>query len=198
MQAPQTKLSQLTLLEFSTTMKPTSLSKALRTFGAIAILSVGIGLNISKTAEAQNRVPTRYEKSCSAWTSEGIYSEFQGVKFTPAQKAAYQRFFDETNAKNGTIFRNVRRDNARRDPTPQQNAEMDRNLRRLEAQTLSILTPEQQKVYRENLIIKRALEDCDPVRKVWLKKLAATPTALEPDLSSCLNRKSQRKSSYLG
>ncbi|MBE9013848.1 hypothetical protein IQ250_27035, partial [Pseudanabaenaceae cyanobacterium LEGE 13415] len=161
-------------------MKLTSLSKSAQTIGLMFLLSALVGATVQQSVQAQNRVPTRFEKSCSAWTSEGIYSEFKGIEFTPQQKAAYQRFFDETNAKNGAIFRAVRRDNVRRDPTPEQNAEMDRNLRRLEAQTLSILTPEQQKVYQENLIVKRALEDCDPVRQAWIKKLAANPVATRP------------------
>jgi hypothetical protein len=50
--------------------------------------------------------------------------------------------------------------------TPAQSAERDKMTRDQEDQTLSILTPEQQKIYRANLVVKRGFEACDTSSKV--------------------------------
>lgn len=80
-------------------MKLTSLSKAVRTIGAMAMLSVMVGATVEQAAQAQtqNRVPTQWELSCSNWTSSGTFQELQGIEFSPEQEATYQRFFDELN-----------------------------------------------------------------------------------------------------
>ncbi|BAU13548.1 beta-Ig-H3/fasciclin [Leptolyngbya sp. NIES-3755] len=57
----QTQLSQLTLLEISTTMKPTSLLKSLRTLGAIALFSLVAGATMQQSAQAQT---TRATQTC--------------------------------------------------------------------------------------------------------------------------------------
>ncbi len=44
--------------------------------------------------------------------------------------------------------------------TPEQNAELEKTNSDMEDQIMSILTPEQQKVYRANLVIKRGIEAC--------------------------------------
>jgi isopentenyldiphosphate isomerase len=125
----------------------------------MAVFSVMVGTSVQQRVQAQDRVPTQWETSCSAWTSSGIFSEYEGIEFTPEQDAARQRFSDEGNVKNGAIYRN-----SQYNPNLEQRAEIDANLREFEIQTLSILTPEQQQVYQENLVIKRALEACDPSR----------------------------------
>jgi hypothetical protein len=147
-------------------------------------------------------------------------NELEGIQFTPEQEAAYQRFREAVDAKNGAIFRNAPlgpepltglsfgdekapvspemqakiiaefdvitldeipdREQAKAfneahgkyaeleigerntEPTPEQYAEMDKNIRNIETQTLSILTPEQQKVFQANLVMKRAYEACNP------------------------------------
>jgi hypothetical protein len=50
--------------------------------------------------------------------------------------------------------------------TPRQIAERDKMNRDQEDQTLSILKPEQQKIYRANLVVKRGFEACDTSSKV--------------------------------
>ncbi len=50
--------------------------------------------------------------------------------------------------------------------TPAQIAERDKMTRDQEDQTLSILTPKQQKIYRANLVVKRGFEACDTSSKV--------------------------------
>lgn len=50
--------------------------------------------------------------------------------------------------------------------TPSQIAERDKINRDMEDQIMSILTPEQKKVFRANLVIKRGYEACDTSSKV--------------------------------
>ncbi|MBE9012399.1 hypothetical protein IQ250_19560 [Pseudanabaenaceae cyanobacterium LEGE 13415] len=45
--------------------------------------------------------------------------------------------------------------------TPEQIAAREKRTRDREAQVMAILTPQQQKVYRSNLVIKRQIEACD-------------------------------------
>jgi uncharacterized surface protein with fasciclin (FAS1) repeats len=153
-------------------MKLTSLSKAARALVSIAALSTIVGLSISKTAQAQTTVPTSSEEYCSSLTSDFTYSELRGIEFTPQQKAANQRFFDEAEVKNQAVIRNPQFAS-----TPEKDEEIDKINRNVEVQTLSVLTPEQQKVYQNNLIIKRALEDCDRFRQSKMKRLAAIRAA---------------------
>jgi hypothetical protein len=200
-------------------MKPPSFSKSIRTIGLMAaVLSVLVGTTIQQTVQAQNNVPKDSETSCSNGYQPP--NELEGITFTPAQEAAYQRFREEIDAKNGAIYKNAPlgpepltgltfgdekapvspemqaeiiaafdvitlddipdREQAQAfkdahgkyaeleiqerstEPTPEQNAEMYNNFRILETQTLSILTPKQKKVYRANLVLKRAYEACNP------------------------------------
>jgi hypothetical protein len=200
-------------------MKFTPLSKSIRTIGLMAaVLSVLVSTTIQQTVQAQNKAPTDSETSCSNGYSPP--NELEGIKFTPKQDAAYQRFREEIDAKNGAIYKNAPlgpepltgltfgdekapvspemqaeiiaafdvitlddipdREQAQAfkdahgkyaeleiqerstEPTPEQNAEMYNNFRNLETQTLSILTPKQKKVYRANLVLKRAYEACNP------------------------------------
>jgi hypothetical protein len=205
-------------------MKLTSLSKSVRTIGLMAaVLSVLVGTTIQQTVQAQNKVPTDSETSCFGGNGYPPPNELEGIKFTPEQDAAYQRFREAVDAKNGAIYKNAPlgpepltglsfgdekapvspemqaeiiaafdvitldeipdRDQAKAfketygkyadleigerstEPTPEQDAEMNNNIRNLEPQTLSILTPEQQKVFQANLVMKRAYEACNPIRR---------------------------------
>ncbi|KAM3108657.1 hypothetical protein [Phormidesmis sp. 146-33] len=124
------------------------LSKAVRTLGVMTMLSVMVGTTVQQSAQAQNRIPTQWEVSCSNWTSSGIFDEFQGIKLTPEQNAAYVKFGDEADAKTRNLpF--FRKRVLGSDPTPEQQAEIDKILRKIEAQIAALLTPEQQKVYQE-------------------------------------------------
>jgi hypothetical protein len=203
-------------------MKLTSLSKKVRSIGLMAaVLSVLVGTTIQQTVQAQNKVPTDLETSCFGGNGYPPPNELEGIQFTPEQDAAYQRFREEVDAKNGAIYKNAPlgpepltglsfgdekapvspemqakiiaefdvitldeipdREQAKAfneahgkyaeleigernsELTPEQYAEMDNNIRNLEPQTLSILTPEQQKVFQANLVMKRAYEACNPI-----------------------------------
>ncbi|KAM3100612.1 hypothetical protein ACKFKF_11325 [Phormidesmis sp. 146-12] len=52
--------------------------------------------------------------------------------------------------------------------TPEQIADREKRQRDFEAQMMSIFTPQQQKVYRANLVIKRQIEACDTRQVRWL------------------------------
>jgi hypothetical protein len=201
-------------------MKLTSLSKSVRTIGLMAaVLPVLVATTLQQTVQAQNEVLTDSETSCGNVFTP--LNELEGIQFTPEQDAAYQRFREEVDAKNGAIYRSAPlapepltglsfgderepvspemqakiiaefdvitldeipdRDQAKAfketygkyaeleigernsEPTPEQYAEMDNNIRNLETQIPSILTPEQQKVYQANLVMKRAFEACNPI-----------------------------------
>jgi hypothetical protein len=202
-------------------MKRTSFSKSVLTIGLASVLSVLVGTTIQQTVQAQNKVPTDSETSCSGGNGFAPPNDLDGITFTPEQEAAYQRFREEVDAKNGAIFRNAPPgpepltglsfgdekapvspemqaeiiaafdvitldeipdseqakafketygkyaeleigERSSSEPTPEQDAEMNNNIRNLEPQTLSILTPEQQKVFQANLVMKRAYEACNP------------------------------------
>jgi hypothetical protein len=202
-------------------MKLILFSKSIRTIGLMtAILSVLVGTTIQQTVQAQNKATTDSETSCIGGNGYQPPNELEGITFTPAQEAAYQRFREEIDAKNGAIYKNAPlgpepmtslifgdekapvspemqaeiiaafdvitlddipdREQAQAfkdahgkyaeleiqerstEPTPEQDAEMYNNFRNLETQTLSILTPKQKKVYRANLVLKRAYEACNP------------------------------------
>jgi hypothetical protein len=199
-------------------MKLTSFSTSVHTIGLMAaVISVVIATTLQQTVQAQNEVPTDLETSCGNVFTP--LNELEGIQFTPEQDAAYQRFREEVDAKNGAIYRNAPlapepltglsfgddkepvsaemqakiiaefdvitldeipdREQVKAfretygkyaeleigerytEPTPEQYAEMDNNIRNLEAKTPSILTPEQQKVYQANLVMKRAYEACN-------------------------------------
>jgi hypothetical protein len=203
-------------------MKLTLFSKSIRTIDLMAtVLSVLVGTTIQQTVQAQNNVPKDSETSCSNGYQPP--NDLDGIKFTPEQDAAYQKFREAVDAKNGAIYQNAPlgpapltglsfgdekapvspemqaeiiaafdvitldeipdREQAKAfketygkyaeleigerstEPTPEQDAEMNNNIRNLEPQTLSILTPEQQKVFQANLVMKRAYEACNPIRR---------------------------------
>ncbi|MGG6266353.1 hypothetical protein ACQ4M3_08605 [Leptolyngbya sp. AN03gr2] len=200
------------------------LTKSLRTFGLMVMLSAMVGTSMQQSAQAQTRSQNRTQPkapvSCVPLRN-GFFFEFQGITFTPEQEAAFRRFSAELSRKSeaqlGPIQTETMKDTSvdvavkegvgreidkvwkeitdmmsamaqkkvpadqqvelltkkygryatfslpqRSRFTPKQIAIKDKLNREFEAQMMSIFTPQQQKVYRENLVIKRGREACNP------------------------------------
>jgi hypothetical protein len=210
-------LNSLTLLEISTAMKRTSLSKSFRTFGLMAMLSVLVATTLQQPVQAQKSTQLKAPASCNLKLKDGFFVEFQGIKFTPKQEAAYKRISAKIGKEAEAQMKNVGTEpnpdapirvitnegigdkkyreildavetlmrakvstkeqirlmteqygqyatfsqQSRLRFTPEQIAAKEKMNRDFEAQMMSIFTPQQQKVYRANLVIKRQIEACD-------------------------------------
>ncbi|KAM3106511.1 hypothetical protein [Phormidesmis sp. 146-33] len=71
-------------------MQFTSLSKAVRALGSIAVLSVMVG-TLVQPVQAQGKVPSTENSVCVPLPEGVFYQEFGGITFSPAQKAAYRK-----------------------------------------------------------------------------------------------------------
>jgi hypothetical protein len=74
-------------------MKRTSLSKSIRAFGLMAMLSVMVATTLQQPVQAQskgNKVPTTTDGTCAPLPKGVFYQEFGGIKFSSTQKAAYR------------------------------------------------------------------------------------------------------------
>jgi hypothetical protein len=74
-------------------MQRISLSKSVRTFGLMSILSVMVATTLQQPVQAQskgNKVPTTTDGTCAPLPKGVFYQEFGGITFSPAQKAAYR------------------------------------------------------------------------------------------------------------
>jgi hypothetical protein len=75
-------------------MKRISLSKSVRTFGVMAILSVTIATSLQQPIQAQskgNKVPTTADGTCQPLPQGTYYQEFGGITFSENQKEAYRK-----------------------------------------------------------------------------------------------------------
>jgi hypothetical protein len=198
-------------------MKRTSLSKSVRTIGLMAMLSVLVATTLQQPVQAQKSTQLKAPASCNLKLKDGFFVEFQGIKFTPKQEAAYKRISAKIGKEAEAQMKNVGTepnpdaplrvipndgigdkkyreiidawDTLRRTEvsikeqikllteqygqyatfsqqsrlrfTPEQIAAKEKMNRDFEAQMMSIFTPQQQKVYRANLVIKRQIEACD-------------------------------------
>jgi hypothetical protein len=94
---------------------------------------------------------------------EGVYyQEFGGITFSPEQKAAYREIETVINARYKVISDNTQMSliTGGLIYTPAQVAEGKKIGRDFEAQTMTILTPEQQKIYKTNLALQRRIQAC--------------------------------------
>ncbi len=107
------------LLEFSTAMKLSSLSKIVRTIGLVAVLSATVGSSISQTVQAQTE-PVTLEERVNQWraddiarweTCDGVYQQeaeifegnyffdpFRKLNLTEEQNNAYLTFNAQSDA----------------------------------------------------------------------------------------------------
>jgi hypothetical protein len=72
-------------------MKRTSLSKSVRSFGLMGMLSVLVATTLQQPVQAQSSTQIKAPASCNLKLKNGFFVEFQGIKFTPKQEAAYKR-----------------------------------------------------------------------------------------------------------
>ena len=205
------------ILQYSTAMKLTSLSKSVRSIGLMALLSVVVGSLVQQSVQAQNQAQLKAPVTCNLQLKNGFFYEFQDIKFTPKQEATYRKISATMKQKADAQVKNVRTEprpdasvdvvfkegitdkialeiseastamGSRNLPpkeqmrlltekygqyatffqtptlrfTPQQIAAKEKMNRDFEAQMMSIFTPQQRKVYRANLVIKRQIEACD-------------------------------------
>jgi hypothetical protein len=166
-------LNSLTLLE-STTMKRTSFSKSVRTIGLMALLSVTISNTLQQPVQAQTGVLAQGDNGTCVSLSDGssyyslpkgvYYQEFGGITFSPEQKAEYRKIEAKINARYEAISRNTTMSLVTGGIvyTPAQTLEGPRIGRDFEAQTMRILTPEQQKIYQANLTLQQKIQACGP------------------------------------
>jgi hypothetical protein len=196
-------------------MKLTSLSKSVRSFGLIAMLSVLVTTTLQQPIQAQT-VAKDKNGVCTTLPEGVFYQEFGGITFSPAQKAAYRKIEAKINKRYKVISDNTRPvvlpgaglsmypkpkvfeekaseiNAAMSDPeilklstaqqievltkkygkyatfsfaealvyTPKQIAEGKRIGRDFEAQTMAILTPNQQKIYKVNLALQQRIQAC--------------------------------------
>jgi hypothetical protein len=213
-------LNSLTLLEISTAMKRTSLSKSFRTFSLMAMLSVMAATTLQQPVQAQSKggkTPAKDATACITLPANTFFNEFEGMTFSREQDEAYQKIRAARNKKFTALSKTFREvdspdgrfsyapkpgtsdqkmeeiskadiallqagepDAERRKLltkrygkyakfttatdlapfTPEQIATGQKTWRDFEAQTMVILTPEQQKTYRAQLVVLRGLEAC--------------------------------------
>jgi hypothetical protein len=75
-------------------MKRTSLSKSVRTFGLMAMLSVLVATTLQQPIQAQskgNKVPTTADGTCAPLPEGTTYQEFGGITFSQKQKQTYRK-----------------------------------------------------------------------------------------------------------
>jgi hypothetical protein len=193
-------------------MKLTLLS---RSIGSIAMLSIAIATALQQPIQAQT-IGKDDNGVCAPLPQGVYYQEFGGIKFSPAQKAAYRKIEAKINKRYKVISDNTKevvvpggglaiyfkegigdrkateisdvslkmsRDNLSTDKqiklltkkygkygifspttslvyTPEQIALGHKIGRDFEAQTMAILTPEQQKIYQVNLTLQRRIQAC--------------------------------------
>jgi hypothetical protein len=136
-------------------MKLTSLSKAVRAIGAIAALSLLFGTTVQPPVQAQT-VAQDDNGVCNVLPEGVFYQEFGGITFSPEQKAAYRKIEAAINARYEVISANAQTIVY----TPEQIAEGNQIGLDFEAQTIAILTPEQQPIYQSNLALQRRIQAC--------------------------------------
>jgi hypothetical protein len=194
-------------------MKRTSLSKSVRTFGLMAMLSVLVATTLQQPVQAQskgNKVPTTADGTCQPLPQGTFYQEFGGITFSETQKEAYRKIEAnirkryeaiklqslpmvsieykpgisnkktveieaasvEMARKNLSITQQMKQLTKKHGKyarfsvvegegyTPKQIAEGQQIGLDFEAQTMTILTPEQQKVYEANLVVQRKVQAC--------------------------------------
>jgi hypothetical protein len=198
-------------------MKRTSLSKSVRSFGLMGMLSVLVATTLQQPVQAQSSTQIKAPASCNLKLKNGFFVEFQGIKFTPKQEAAYKRISAKMGKEAEEQMKNVATEpnpdapirvitnegigdkkyreildavetlmrakvstkeqirlmterysqyatfsqQSRLRFTPEQISAKEKMNRDFEAQMISIFTPQQQRVYRANLVIKRQIEACD-------------------------------------
>jgi hypothetical protein len=75
-------------------MERISLSKSVRSFGLMAILSVTIATSLQQPIQAQskgNKVPTTTDGTCAPLPQGVVYQEFRGITLSQKQKNAYRK-----------------------------------------------------------------------------------------------------------
>jgi hypothetical protein len=87
-------------------MKLISLSKAIRTLGAIATLSLMFGIPVQPPAQAQT-VAQDDNGVCTVLPEGVFYQEFGGITFSPEQKVAYRKIEAVINARYEVISANA-------------------------------------------------------------------------------------------
>jgi hypothetical protein len=143
-------------------MKLTSLSKSARTIGLMAMLSATVATAIQQPVRAQ-AIAQDDNGVCSILPEGVYYQEFKGITFSPEQKTAYREIEAIINARYKVISDNTQMSliTGGLIYTPAQVAEGKKIGRDFEAQTMTILTPEQQKIYETNLALQRRIQACD-------------------------------------
>lgn len=211
-------------------MKRNSLSKSVRNFNLVAILSVMVAATFQQPIQAQTI--GKNDKGVCAPLPQGVfYQEFDGIKFSPAQKAAYRKIEAKIQKRYKVISDNTKEvvmpdgglttyfkpgtsdkkaheisdaslkliqanlstaEQVKRLTkkygkygifelpkasvyTPEQIALGHKIGRDFEAQTMTILTPEQQKIYRVNLALQRRIQACSVPAQPFDRILSPLP-----------------------
>jgi hypothetical protein len=186
-------------------MKRNSLSKSVRTFSLMAMLSIMVSTTLQQPIQAQT-VAKDKNGACTVLPQGVFYQEFGGITFSSAQKEAYRKIEAQIRKRYKTIGADfsteykpgvseekkaeivdasitLERDNLSSAEqvkflnrkygqyarfsvkksmtfTQKQITEGQKIGRDFEAQTMAILTPEQQKIYQVNLALQRRIQFC--------------------------------------
>ena len=146
-----------------------------------ALLTVTATGTLQQPVQAQeappNFSPLAKDKNgvCTQLPQGVFYEEFGGITFSSEQKSAYReievKIKKRYNAISEEQFRLLTEEYGKYAKfytskatvySPEQIAEGKRIGRDLEAQTMAILTPEQQKIYKVNLALQQRIQDCGP------------------------------------
>jgi hypothetical protein len=102
-------LNSLTLLEISTAMKRTSLSKSFRSFGLMAMLSAVVATTLQQPIQAQSKVQAKVAATCITLPEGSLFTELQEIKFSPKQKVEYQKILAEVDVKDKALSKRIRK-----------------------------------------------------------------------------------------
>ena len=146
-----------------------------------ALLTVTATGTLQQPVQAQeappNFSPLAKDKNgvCTQLPQGVFYEEFGGITFSSEQKSAYREIEAKINKRYNAIseeqFRLLTKEYGKYAKfytskatvySPEQIAEGKRIGRDFEAQTMAILTPEQQKIYKVNLALQERMRDCGP------------------------------------
>jgi hypothetical protein len=157
-------------------MKRISLSKSVRTFGVMAIVSITIATSLQQPIQAQskgNRIPTTEDGTCKPLPEGTYYKEYGGITFSSEQKAAYQKSMAKVKKRFATLNAAMKKRNNYYPNAGHIAAGQQIGLD-FEAEMISVFTPQQQKTYRANLAIQRQIQACVPPTP-WAKIMSPDP-----------------------
>jgi uncharacterized surface protein with fasciclin (FAS1) repeats len=184
-------LNSLTLLEISTAMKRTSLSKSVRTFGLMAMLSAVVATTLQQTIQAQtpSAINPALKIACVPMAEGEFIYALKDIELSPKQFADFDRISKSFSKPFADIGDNpVGRVEGKLAYTPVQIATLNKlNLEYFD-QFASIFPPTQKKIFLTNLLRVWQVEACDGPKQAldpaYKDKAIVDIAAGNPELST--------------